>query len=103
MARKSEHVDSAGRGTASWAEFESGLRVDHATHEMEYTPSVSGVERLLEWKGEDIGEVEVQGFLFKGVEIEGEFILYLPGQTILVYNANMRQSTSSLIHSIHRH
>lgn len=95
VARQSEHVDSAGRGTASWAEFESGLRVDHATHEMEYTPSVSGVERLLEWSGEEIREVEVQGVLFKGVEIEGEPILYLS-----VYNANM-VSVNLITHTFH--
>lgn len=74
VARQSEHIDSAMRGSASWAEFVAGLREDHAEHEMEYTPSVAGVERLLEWKGEEIGEVEVQGVLFRDIGVEGESI-----------------------------
>lgn len=78
VARQSEHVDSAVRGSASWDEFVAGLRVDHAQHEMEYTPSVSGVERLLEWEGEEIGEVEVQNVLFRDVLVEGECILSFP-------------------------
>lgn len=63
------------RGSASWAEFEAGLREDHAVHEMEYTPSVSGVERLLEWKGEEVGELEVQGILFRDVVAESQSTL----------------------------
>lgn len=72
VARQSEHVDAAGKGTASWSEFEAGLREDHAEHEMEYTPSVASVERLLEWKGDEIGEVEVDGVKFRDVVVEGE-------------------------------
>lgn len=74
MARQSEHVDSAAKGTASWSEFEAGLREHHAEHEMEYTPSVASVERLLEWKEDELGEIEVDGVLFKGVFVEGELI-----------------------------
>lgn len=74
VARQSEHVDSsAAPGTASWSEFEAGLRVDHAEHEMEYTPSVAGVERLLEWRGDEIGEMEVGGVVFRDINVEGEF------------------------------
>lgn len=39
---------------------------------MEYTPSVASVERLLEWKGDEIGEVEVDGVKFRDVVVEGE-------------------------------
>lgn len=74
MARQSEHVDSAAPGTASWSEFEAGLRVDHAEHEMGYTPSVAGVERLLEWREDEIGEIEVGGVVFRDVNVEGEFL-----------------------------
>lgn len=74
VARQSEHVDSAAPGTASWSEFEAGLRVNHAEHEMEYTPSVAGVERLLEWREDEIGEIEVDGVVFRDVNVEGEFL-----------------------------
>jgi len=70
VTRQSEHIDARTKGTASWSEFEVGLRTDHAEHEMEYTPSVSGVERLLEWSGQDIGEVEVDGVTYKDVIFE---------------------------------
>lgn len=72
VARQSKHVDARTEGTASWSEFEAGLRTDHAEHEMEYTPSVSGVERLLEWPGHDIGEVEVDGVTYKDVVFESK-------------------------------
>lgn len=39
---------------------------------MEYTPSVSAVERLVEWAAEDIGEVEVDGIRFTSVSMEGK-------------------------------
>lgn len=71
VCRQSEHVDEASKGTASWREFEAGLRSEHAEHEMEYTPSVSAVERLLEWAPAEIGEVEVDGIMFRGVSMEG--------------------------------
>jgi hypothetical protein len=75
VARQSEHVDASDKGTASWSEFETGLRTDHAEHEMEYTPSVSGVERLLEWSGEEVGEVEVDGITYKDVVFESKRFL----------------------------
>lgn len=71
VCRQSEHLDAPAKGTASWREFEAGLRSEHAEHEMEYTPSVSAVERLLEWAVGDIGEVEVDGVRFHGVSMEG--------------------------------
>lgn len=50
VCRKSIHADSSTqRGSASWSEFESGLRENHSEHEMEYTPSVASVENLLRW------------------------------------------------------
>ncbi|KAJ5127424.1 hypothetical protein N7448_008203 [Penicillium atrosanguineum] len=76
VARQSKHVDASDKGTASWGEFEAGLRTNHAEHEMEYTPSVSGVERLLEWSGEDIGEVEVDDITYKDVVFEINIITH---------------------------
>ncbi|RAL15669.1 SRPBCC family protein [Aspergillus homomorphus CBS 101889] len=49
ICRTSVHENAAHDGTASWAEFRAGLRESHSVHEMEYTPSVSAVETLLEW------------------------------------------------------
>lgn len=77
VARQSEHVDSTAPGTASWSEFEAGLRTDHAEHEMEYTPSVAGVERLLEWREDEIGAIEVDGVEFRDVNVEGEFMSFV--------------------------
>lgn len=70
VCRQSEHVDAEAKGTASWSEFETGLRSNHAEHEMDYTPSVTGVERLLEWSRNETGEVEVEGLVFKDVDVE---------------------------------
>jgi hypothetical protein len=70
VCRQSEHVDAEAKGTASWSEFETGLRSNHAEHEMDYTPSITGVERLLDWSRSETGEIEVNGLVFKDVDIE---------------------------------
>ncbi|EAW19416.1 SRPBCC family protein [Aspergillus fischeri NRRL 181] len=56
VCRKSVHQDAAVDGSASWEEFRRGLRENHSENEMAYTPSVTSVERLLEWPTE--GEIE---------------------------------------------
>lgn len=71
VCRQSEHANSSTDGTASWDEFQEGLRANHAEHEMEYTPSVTSVERLLEWSKEEIGEIEADGVKFHDVDAEG--------------------------------
>ncbi|PKX90855.1 SRPBCC family protein [Aspergillus novofumigatus IBT 16806] len=48
----SVHRDAAVAGSASWEEFRRGLRENHSENEMAYTPSVTSVERLLEWPTE---------------------------------------------------
>lgn len=72
VCRETEHRDWTARGTASFDEFEHGLRSNHAEHEMEYTPSITGLERLLEWSKSEIGEVELDGVTFKDIGAEGE-------------------------------
>ncbi|KAF7596168.1 hypothetical protein BBP40_003067 [Aspergillus hancockii] len=57
VCRKSVHENAPVNGSASWEEFQAGLRENHAQNEMEYTPSVMGVERLLEWSTES----EIEG------------------------------------------
>lgn len=86
VCRQSEHLDAPANGTALWTEFEAGLRSEHAEHEMEYTPSVSAVDRLLEWAAAAIGEVEVDGVRFQGVSVEG-----------MLSRLNMRMNMSSVV------
>ncbi|KAJ5247847.1 hypothetical protein N7468_002830 [Penicillium chermesinum] len=74
VCRQSEHLDSNTDGTASWDEFQQGLRVNHAEHEMEYTPSVTGVERLLEWPRGEIADLEINGIKFHDVDAEGRYL-----------------------------
>ncbi|KAJ6013953.1 hypothetical protein N7540_008544 [Penicillium herquei] len=76
VCRRSEHVDATAPGTASWEEFETGLRSNHAEHEMDYTPTVSAVEKLLEWPRSENLEVEESAstkYIFKDVDVEGMY------------------------------
>lgn len=57
VCRQSTHQDAAVTGSASWDEFRSGLRDNHSENEMDYTPSVTSVVKLLEWPS----EVDVEG------------------------------------------
>jgi len=83
VCRQSEHHDANSVGSASWTEFEDGLRSEHAEHEMEYTPSVTSVERLLQWTEQEIGELDMNGVNFKDVDVEGNFLL-LPIPTSMI-------------------
>ncbi|KAK5132604.1 hypothetical protein LTR08_008803 [Meristemomyces frigidus] len=49
FARTSVHENAARQGTASWDEFEGGLRVEHSRHEMDYTPDVYDAHEVLSW------------------------------------------------------
>ncbi|KAJ5702843.1 hypothetical protein N7488_010391 [Penicillium malachiteum] len=76
VCRRSEHVDANTPGTASWEEFQAGLRSNHAENEMDYTPTVSSVEKLLEWPRSEILEVEESPrvkYIFKDVDVEGMY------------------------------
>lgn len=71
VCRKSIHADSSTqRGSASWSEFESGLRENHSEHEMEYTPSVASVENLLHWP-----IVATLDGGWKEIDMHGSFVL----------------------------
>lgn len=66
VCRQSTHQDAAVTGSASWEEFRSGLRENHSENEMDYTPSVTSVVKLVEWPSEvDVeggwGKVDVHG------------------------------------------
>jgi hypothetical protein len=49
FARKSLHENKAENETASWEEFNYGLRVDHSQHEMDYTPDVVDAHEVMNW------------------------------------------------------
>lgn len=49
VARTSVHENAAKAGTASWQEFDGGLRQDHSQHEKDYTPSVVDAHKVLSW------------------------------------------------------
>ncbi|KAJ5286815.1 hypothetical protein N7478_002501 [Penicillium angulare] len=84
VCRQSEHVNANTQGTASWEEFENGLRSNHAENEMDYTPSVTSVEQLMQWSRSDIGNIETQGVAFKDVDMEINLITHTfhPGALI---------------------
>lgn len=52
FARESLHANKAEDETASWEEFDNGLRVNHSQHEMEYTPSVEDAHEVMNWDAE---------------------------------------------------
>lgn len=49
FARTSVHDNVAQEGTASWEEFDSGLRKNHSQHEKDYTPNVYDAHEVLNW------------------------------------------------------
>lgn len=49
FSRTSIHDNEAKEGTASWEEFDNGLRVDHSQHEKDYTPDVQDAHEVLNW------------------------------------------------------
>ena len=49
FARESIHQNEAKDGTASWQEFDHGLRVDHSQHEKDYTPDVFDAHEVMNW------------------------------------------------------
>lgn len=67
VCRRSVHLDAPVEGTASWNEFRRGLRENHSENEMEYTPSLTGVERLMEWPIQD----EIEGG-WREVDMHGD-------------------------------
>ena len=52
FARESLHENKAEEQTASWEEFDHGLRVDHSQHEMDYTPDVLDAHEIMNWDSE---------------------------------------------------
>lgn len=88
VCRKSIHADSSSQrgGSASWAEFEKGLRENHSENEMDYTPSVASVQLLVKWPVvEDLGG-------WRGVDMHGLFFFsrcYLNVSVLRMVAVNM--------------
>lgn len=61
FARSSIHENAAKTGTASWEEFDAGLRADHSIHEQDYTPDCIAAHQVLSWDDAQIGGVEGWG------------------------------------------
>ena len=49
FARTSDHWPTATEGTATWDEFDYGIRDQHSEHEAEYTPDVYDAREILGW------------------------------------------------------
>jgi hypothetical protein len=47
--RSSVHKDEDAAGTATFSQFDDGLRKNHSTHEKAYTPNVFDANQILEW------------------------------------------------------
>ncbi|MCJ1395891.1 hypothetical protein MMC18_008777 [Xylographa bjoerkii] len=52
FARRSRHANARSTGTADWAEFDDGLRVQHSEKERQYTPDVYESAKVLDWDAE---------------------------------------------------
>lgn len=49
FARISKHENAAKDGTATWEEFDAGLRQDHSVHEMDYTPDLKDAHLVADY------------------------------------------------------
>ena len=52
FARKSTHLNRSEFGTATWEEFDAGLRVNHSENEHDYTDDVFDSFKILDWDRE---------------------------------------------------
>lgn len=59
FARKSIHQNAAEPGTASWQEFDGGLRVNHSQNEKEYTPDLMDAHEVITYR-EQLQEIGQQ-------------------------------------------
>ncbi|KAL8836543.1 MAG: hypothetical protein Q9170_002863 [Blastenia crenularia] len=62
FARRSRHANRQDKGTASFSEFDYGLRVSHSEHEGEYTPDVFDTFKVLDWAIQDEEESDFANY-----------------------------------------
>lgn len=68
--RRSVHADAARKGTASWAEFASCIRDEHAATEDAFTPTVLAHHVAATWPGAaGLGAVEAGGLRWGGFAV----------------------------------
>ncbi|OJJ66665.1 hypothetical protein ASPBRDRAFT_362153 [Aspergillus brasiliensis CBS 101740] len=85
VCRQSTHQDAAVTGSASWEEFRSGLRENHSEKEMDYTPSVTSVVKLMEWPSEvDLLEGGDGGGGWGRVDVHVNLITHTFHPTVLI-------------------
>lgn len=60
-ARRSRHANHSEDGTATFSEFNYGLRQEHSEHEMAYTPEVYDCFEVLNWNEEIRRDVDKEG------------------------------------------
>ena len=83
VARRSVHAGQKEAGDASWDEFDSGLRINHSTNEMAYTPNVKEAAEVCRWIG--IGDVEG----WKKIDMAGTHLVpsrVLPTEEVMCRN-----------------
>ncbi|KAJ5558466.1 hypothetical protein N7535_008679 [Penicillium sp. DV-2018c] len=89
VCRQSDHKDcNVLEGTATWREFNEGLRINHAEHEKEYTPSVSSVHHLLKWSNSEQWDpdtsIVVSGITYSQFNIELNLIVHTFNPSVLI-------------------
>lgn len=52
FARSSQHTNQMKFGTATYDEFDFGIRLDHSIHEQKYTPGIADQIELVNWRDE---------------------------------------------------
>lgn len=92
FARISVHENAVKAGTASWEEFDGGLRTNHSQHEKEYTPDVQDAHQVLSWSDQTLS---VEGWEDVTLEIyemvhQLPFILKDRAFSVLVATAKRR-------------
>ncbi|KAL9605603.1 MAG: hypothetical protein Q9179_001220 [Wetmoreana sp. 5 TL-2023] len=61
-ARRSRHINQQAEGTATFREFNFGLRESHSEHEGEYTPEIFDTYKVLAWTISDEPSEETPDF-----------------------------------------
>ena len=71
VLRRSVHEDAAVTGTASWAEWESSFKEDHAAVEMAFTATVVATSELRQWDCTGL-QVDVEGHAWTDITLKLE-------------------------------
>ena len=87
FARQSTHQNKAATGTASWTEFDEGLRKEHSEHERQYTPDVFDSYKVLDWDRQIQGlGGAVEGF--EEISMQGRYPEHEVAKLVCQHQAN---------------